>query len=377
MRIGFVLDDTLDRGDGVQQYVMTLGRWLAAEGHEVHYLTGQTKRNDLPNIHSLSKNLKVKFNGNSLSVPVKANKLKIKRVLSADQFDILHIQMPYSPVLAGKIIKLAKPTTAIVATFHIMPYGGSEKFANKFLALITSKSRRRVDQIASVSKAAAKYAKLDLGIDSQIIPNTIDTKLFKNPPIDHKKDRLRIVYLGRLIKRKAPDKLIEAIASLPQNLLNDLEVIIAGKGPMLKKLQKLAAKKRISHVIYFPGFVPEAKKASLLGSADIAVFPSTSGESFGIVLLEAMASGAGVVIAANNPGYRSVLGAIPETLFDPNSISDFSATLLEFINNQAARVSINVEQSILVRKYDVNTVGSQILECYKQAILKHNSLYNK
>ena len=67
MKIGFVLDDSLDKSDGVQQYVLTLGHWLHSQGHEVHYLVGQTERTDIQNVHSLSKNVRAKFNQNRMS----------------------------------------------------------------------------------------------------------------------------------------------------------------------------------------------------------------------------------------------------------------------------------------------------------------------
>ena len=70
LRIGLVLDDTLDTTDGVQQYVLTLGKWLSQHGHEVHYLVGESRRDDIANIHSMARNIKVRFNRNRLSIPL-------------------------------------------------------------------------------------------------------------------------------------------------------------------------------------------------------------------------------------------------------------------------------------------------------------------
>src|SRR3989344_1271873 len=99
MKIGFVLDDGFDRLDGVQQYMLTYGQWLTKEGHEVHYLVGETTHSIIPNLHSLSRNLKVRFNKNRSSIPLKIYKNAIKKLLSEEKFDVLHIQMPYSPML--------------------------------------------------------------------------------------------------------------------------------------------------------------------------------------------------------------------------------------------------------------------------------------
>ncbi len=94
LKIGFVLDDSLDSTDGVQQYMLTMGRWLQKKGHEVHYLVGHTRRPDIANIHSLSRNITVRFNQNRMSIPLGASRRHIKQVLMREQFDVLHVQMP-------------------------------------------------------------------------------------------------------------------------------------------------------------------------------------------------------------------------------------------------------------------------------------------
>ncbi|HTH72515.1 MAG TPA: glycosyltransferase family 4 protein, partial [Candidatus Pristimantibacillus sp.] len=105
LKIGLVLDDSLDKVDGVQQYVLIVGRWLTAQGHDVHYLVGETKRTDLPGMHSLARNVKVRFNKNRMAIPLPANLRAIRALLKREQFDVLHVQVPYSPALAGRIIK--------------------------------------------------------------------------------------------------------------------------------------------------------------------------------------------------------------------------------------------------------------------------------
>jgi phosphatidylinositol alpha-mannosyltransferase len=70
LKIGFVLDDGLDKPDGVQQYILSLGEWMAGQGHDVHYLVGETERTDLPNVHSMSRNIWVLGNGNRMSIPL-------------------------------------------------------------------------------------------------------------------------------------------------------------------------------------------------------------------------------------------------------------------------------------------------------------------
>src|SRR5688572_10061763 len=120
LRIGFVLDDRLDKPDGVQQYVKLLGGWLSAHGHDVHYLVGESPGLKDQNIHHLGRTVKVRFNKNRMEIPLPANRRNIKKLLAEKEFDVLHVQMPYSPMLAARVIKNAAPTTSVVGTFHIL-----------------------------------------------------------------------------------------------------------------------------------------------------------------------------------------------------------------------------------------------------------------
>src|SRR5690606_23280266 len=97
---------------------------------------GHTERNDLANIHSLSRNLRVRFNQNRMSTPLPASTRTVRRLLHDEQFDVLHVQLPYSPFLAGKIITNAPSTTAIIGTFHILPFSRVESVATRVLAAL-------------------------------------------------------------------------------------------------------------------------------------------------------------------------------------------------------------------------------------------------
>ena len=91
MRIGLVLDESFDHPDGVQQYMRQVGQWLSSQGHDVFYLVGETKRTDIPGIHSLSRNVRVKFNGNWLSMPLPVSRKKLRATLDELKLDVLHI----------------------------------------------------------------------------------------------------------------------------------------------------------------------------------------------------------------------------------------------------------------------------------------------
>jgi phosphatidyl-myo-inositol alpha-mannosyltransferase len=363
LKIGFLLDDTLDTPDGVQQYVLTVGKWMSEQGHEVHYLVGQTARKDIENIHSMAKNVKVSFNKNKLSIPLPSNKKLIAKKLAQLELDVIHVQMPYSPLFAGRVIKAAPASTKVIGTFHIVPVSWLEKTGAKSLQLITKTTLKRFDEVVSVSQAAQNFAKTVFNLDTKVLPNVVDVSRFRHKPVQKK--YIHIVCLGRLVERKGQIYLLKALAQVQNIYDGDYKVTIAGKGPLLAKLNDYTAKNGIRNV-KFAGFVSEQAKPKLLASADIAVFPSTGGESFGIVLIEAMAAGSRVVLGGNNIGYSSVLGSHQELLFDPKDSFNFTKTLVSFMKNDRARkLAYKWNQSQII-SYDIATVGPKLVKIYNK-----------
>jgi phosphatidylinositol alpha-mannosyltransferase len=373
MKIGFVLDDSLDKADGVQQYVITLGQWLHHAGHEVHYLAGNTKRRDLPHVHSLSRNVQVHFNQNRMTTPLPANSKAIRQLLLAEDFDVLHVQMPYSPFMAGKVIKYAPQRTAVIGTFHILPFSRLESVATRLLGVSQWRRLKRFEQVVSVSEPAARFARKSFRLKTSVVPNAVNVTRFQAGKRLRKYDdgKLNIVYLGRLVERKGCMHLLQALDLLHgQNFLHSARVIIAGKGPLEAELKQYVQSRRMKQLVKFVGFVNESDKADLLASADIAVLPSTGGESFGIVLIEAMAAGADVVLAGNNPGYRTVMAGHGEQLVRPANTEAFAKVLKHFVIHAPARRKAKRWQQVRVQEYDVRVVGTKLLDIYTESLQK-------
>lgn len=373
LKIGFVLDDSLDKTDGVQQYVLSLGTWLTEQGHEVHYLVGQTRRQDISHVHSLSRNLQVHFNQNRMSSPLPADKRKISKLLKNEVFDVLHVQLPYSPFLAGRIIRATGAKTLVVGTFHIIPFSVVERLATKLLGLWCWKRLRRFDAFYSVSGPAQKFLRQSFHKRSEIIPNPVNLAYFREGRKLKKfdDDKLNIVFLGRLVQRKGCRYLLEALAELHRKRQTDrIRVLICGKGPLEPELRSYAKKERLGQFVHFIGYVPEEEKRDYLASADIAVLPSTGGESFGIVLTEAMAAGADTVLAGDNAGYRSVMEGRPEQLINPSDTLEFARKLRHFILSSHARKQTKRWQEQHVKQYDVAVVGATLLKDYQELIAK-------
>lgn len=368
MKIGLVLDDTLDTPDGVQQYVLSIGTWLSEQGHEVHYLLGETKRTDIANLHSLSRNLRVRFNGNRMSMPLPASRRKLRALLRQEQFDVLHVQVPYSPFMAGKLLKLAPRSTAIVGTFHVLPYGSLERLANRFLAIVTSRSSRRFQAMIAASQPAADFAMAYYGFQTQVIPHPFDYNRFASATAAPN-GSVNIVYLARLVERKGAAWLLRAVDELyrTDGWPAEAHVIIGGKGPLLDSLKRYVHDNKLEDIVTFSGFVTEADKPAFLAQADIAVFPSTSGESFGISVIEGLAAARGVVLGGDNPGYRAAM-QLDDQLIRPTKVHEFASILAKWLADPAARDAAARKQRQIASMYDRDVIGRKVLDVYEQAL---------
>lgn len=368
LKIGIVFDDSLDRPDGVQQYIFRMSEWLSSRGHEVHLLVGETKRTDLENVHQMSRNMQVRFNGNTMSVPLPTSKKVLQRKLNELELDVLHVQAPYSPLMAGRLMRLASEQTAVVGTFHILPYTRLVTIANIALGWMNSASARTLDRMMAVSEPAKEFALRTYRYDAQVVPNPIRVADFTCPV---NPDTVpRIVFLGRLVERKGAMWLLKAVAYMREQGLyaGDFEVIVGGKGELLPDLLHFVEEHQLETIVNFPGFVPEDEKAALLAGGDITVFPSTSGESFGISLLEALAASRGVVLAGDNPGYSSVMYGFPDQLFDPKATPDFAKLLADWLKDAEARKEIRKKQHDYVRQFDIEVVGKAVEDVYYEAL---------
>lgn len=361
LTIGYVLDDTLDKPDGVQQAMIAIGEQMRARGHEVHYIVADTERTDLHNIHSVARFWSLRFNGNSVRTPLGVTYRRVRQLFQEVPFDVLHIQMPYSPLLAGRIVKLAPPDVKVYGTFHILPYGLLSRLGTKLLGMLLWRSKRRFTAAYAVSPPALAFMKQAFGLSGNVLPNPVDYDFFHaGGQVPKKTAKYRLVFVGRFEERKGVRQLVAAFEALGRK---DVELVMCGRGPLLEEIRSVVEQKKLN--ITLAGFVTEKEKAGYLASADIAVFPSTGGESFGIVLTEAMAAGAGVVIGGNNPGYASVLEPWPEVLFDPNDVSAFTAKFAQLLDDSRLRARVGRAQHTAVQHYDIKRIAARLERDYK------------
>lgn len=381
LRVAFVVDDSLDRNDGVQQSVLTLGAWLTAQGHEVAYIASHTHRTDLADVHNLARSLPVRFNQNTLRIPLGADTRGIAELLASRDFDVVHVQMPYSPLLAGRVISRLPDETALVGTFHILPAGASVTLGLRALRLVQRRQLRRYGRVIAVSPPAARYVEENLELPALVVPNPVPVERFlahdyaptttSGGTVGSAGTPARVVFLGRLVPRKGAHLLLEAVAALEAREPDlHLHVTIVGDGPQREALGRRAAELRAT--VEFPGHVDEGDKPQLFADADVVVLPSTGGESFGIVLVEALACATGTVVAGDNPGYRSVMGPLPEQIVDAKDTAALADQISRAVHDQAGRAARVEAQRARALEFDITRVGPQVEQVYREAIAERS-----
>ena len=372
LTIGFVFDDTLDALDGVQQHIITIGTELVRRGHDVHYLVGETHHSPVPQTVSLARNVMVSFNGNRMRIPLPVRKREIRAVLARNDYDILHIQAPYSPLFGGRVLKCAPQSTGVVATYHIAPIDRRARYGGRALGLVNAHSHRRVDEVIAVSQVAAQYAQFTAHTHGTIIANPVNVEKFATAAHRATRDASypHIVFLGRLVPRKGAQLLLDALDYGERHgmfPMPGLHVTIAGDGPLMDDCVQRAA--RLRTPVQFVGTVDEGK-ADLLASADVAVFPAIGGETFGIVLPEAIASGAGVTLAGDNPGYRWTMRGDEDALFSvgPDHARVLAERITRALTDAPWARRLHAREEALLDRYNVQAVTDEVEQVYARAI---------
>lgn len=372
MKIAFVLDDTLDRPDGVQQYVLTLAAWLTRFNHQVMFICSEASRNDLDNCYSITKNISVAFNKNRLSIPLPAKKSTIYSVLLQEKPDVVHLQMPHSPFLGGRVVRSCqKIGIPVIGTFHVAPFSIVEKSGFALMRPFYQRQAKLINRTVSVSPTACAEAEKTLRVKSHVIPNAVDIARFNKSSKQITKHRgIDIRFLGRLVPRKGCKYALLAFHRVLQQTDKRLHLTIGGRGQLEQSLRSYVDKHELYDNVTFAGFVSESEKVEFLTQADIIVLPSTGGESFGISVVEAMAIPSAAVIAGDNVGYRYVVDD-DTSLVQATDTEAFSKKLLSLITAKKLRHEIARKQSKRAQEFDISTIGPQLEAEYRYLLRSH------
>lgn len=371
MKIGLVCPYSIFKGGGVQECVMALKDELNKRGHEALIITpkpigsDKTEPDDVLFIGS-SVNVNSPFQATTAQGSIKVDLRELSPVLDEHKFDVLHFHEPEVPFLSRQI--MSKSTSAHVGTFHAkMPNTLLGKSVEKVITPYTKSIMKCIQETTAVSEAASEYVSSVSKVDITIVPNGVSLSKFKKPASKKKNQSKKIIlYVGRLERRKGLKYLLMAFEQL---LKTDPDVIlkIAGDGADRQKLETLVKDKNIKNV-EFLGYVSEDEKIRLLHEATVFCSPAIFGESFGIVLLEAMAAGA-VTVAGDNVGYSSVMkGQGKLSLVNPKDTSDFARRLDLLLHDEDLRRLWLKWANEYIKQFDYKNITDQYEQIYKQAL---------
>lgn len=369
MKIGLVIDDHMARPGGVQEYVRGLYRYLTEHGHQaVIFSSAGGAPVDALRLIPLGSALPLQGSGSSTSIPVTlATPARLRALLAGERCDVLHVMAPYSPTLSGRL--LVHSRAAHVMTFLVAIEPGLYRRLLGALATVQRRSLGRFNARVAISTTAAETARALYGGRYTLIPCGVDTTQFRPdlaPLPGLRGAGPNLLYVGRLEQRKGVAHLLRAFARL-QRQYPALSLLIGGDGPERAALERLSAALGLSGV-RFLGYVPAADLPHLFASADLFCAPATYAESFGIVLIEAMAAGLPIVAAAN-AGYAGLLAAHPGNLLVPpgndRALAGALAALLE--RPDYARI-VGQRNQAAVERYSWQVVGAQVVQLYQTLI---------
>lgn len=373
MKIGLVLPYNISKGGGVKEIVLALKAGLIERGHDVIIITPRPQgfTGLMPGVIFVGGAADFRYAlATTSQVSATVDTDEVDAMLEREQFDVLHFHEPWVPMMSRQLISRSRCVN--IATFHAkLPETIMSRSFVKMVTPYTRSMLKYIHESTAVSDAALEYIRSMTDDSISIIPNGIDLHHFHTPrKRTEKKDRT-VLYVGRLEKRKGVTYLIDAFNTLLKTQDN-IKLVIAGDGVDREKLEQQVKSLGIEKHVSFLGFVSETQKKKLLHDADLFSSPALYGESFGIVLLEAMASGL-VTVAGNNPGYNSVLQGLGSiSSVDPKNTDEFAGRMRLLLNEaQLRKLWLNwAKQS--VQQYDWPIVVEQYEAVYEAARANHS-----
>ena len=364
LKIGLFTPYDLALHGGVNNHVVNLHKSFQSTGLDSH-LVGPHSGN------GNSKDESVTFVGSAVPVPTKGSiarvslslwqNPRVKRIIKQKEFDVIHVHEPFSSVITLSALGSQVPESVVkIATFHT--FQGSNLYR-----LVSSKLLNRyaseLDGRIAVSEPARDFINTYIPGTYSIIPNAVNVRDFQNAePMVNLKDKVNLLYVGRLERRKGLIYLLRAYRKLTLHQDN-LRLIVVGGGS-LGKNERRFLENNSSMDVLFTGEISDYEKFNYFKSADIFCSPSVGQESFGIVLLEAMASGV-VVVASNIPGYASVIRDNKNgLLFEVENSDSLYEVLTELLTNKELKDRLTKSASLLVNDFDWSEISQKIVHFY-------------
>ncbi len=375
MKICLVSDPYYPYPSGVSEYTHYLAKYLRRFGHTVKILTTHYKGETYePDVVRVGRVFYIPMNKSfaTLSVGLDIPR-RVKRFLEEEKFDVIHTMGPFPPSISFFALHYSKSLN--ITTFHSTGFkyyrAGSYIFRKLFKKYI-----KKLHGLIAVSETPKDTFMPYIPGDYTIIPNGIDLEKFHSdvlPIPEFREKRYKILYLGRLDRRKG---LIELLNALPliKKEIKEVLLIVVGKGPLEYECKRIVREMNLSDAVIFRGYAKSAQIPSYYASCDVYCSPALGGESFGIVLLEGMAVGKPVV-ASKIPGYdRVIIDGYNGLFFDPHKPEDIAQKIISVLKDKDLRERLINNGKEFVKEYSWFNVAKKIERFYIEKLKELNQI---
>jgi phosphatidylinositol alpha-mannosyltransferase len=364
LRIGIVCPYSWDFPGGVQNHVRDLAEFLITNGHYVEVLAPATESENLPDyVVSAGRAISIPYNGAVARIlfGVVANN-RVRSWIHEGNFDLMHLHEPAIPSLS--LLACWAGEGAMVGTFH-----AAAKYQKAIVAIgpILEPVIEKLSVRIAVSESARLTLTAHLETDAIVIPNGIYADNYRDGSPRQEWQGNTIGFLGRFEEdRKGLPVLLKALP-IVSRFIPDIRVLIAGPGDSEEVLENVDPQLR--NRVEFLGKISEEDKADFLASVSLYIAPNTGGESFGIILAEAMAGGA-TVVASDIPAFADVLGNGQfGALFESENSESLAKVIIDLLRDERKRKDLAAAGALHAQRFDWGQVGGEIFEVYELAMM--------
>jgi phosphatidylinositol alpha-mannosyltransferase len=362
VKIGLVCPYIYPESGGVAQHVRFLYENLRVAGHDVRIITAShgPQRASEGDILRIGVGFSMPTNGSMGTLTFSPRYLgQVRDLLARERFDLLHFHEPFVPFLS--LFLLRESRSVNVATFHAYAgFSPSYEFGSRVLGGHAARLHGRI----AVSAAARHFIDRFFPGDYKVIPNGVDVPRFSGAvPISRWQDGVpNVLFVGRLEPRKGVLDLLKAHRILRKTGSGN-RLLVVGSGPQEREARRYVATRGLQ-AVEFLGRVSDGEKAQLLKTVDVFVSPATGGESFGIVLLEAMAAGAPIV-CSDIHGYKGVVRRDREGLLvPPHEPKELARAIARLIGDPALRAEMRAAGQVRVESFSWPRVAARVEDYY-------------
>ena len=352
---------------GVNGHILSLTHHFQRRGHEVMVVapTSRQTGREPPWVKIIGhSSIGLPASGSVANVSLSYNLgPRVKRLLAKEAFDVVHIHEPFMPLLSFQFVRYSQATN--IATFHAAREGGSRPYA--YSKFIIQPWMKNIHGRIVVSFASRRMISRHFDDDFHVIPNGVECAQFAEatPLPEYLDGKRNILYLGRLEKRKGLPTLLDAYRKLKRQAPDTRLIVVGGDGGLRAGAEKFVEQYGIEDVV-FVGYVSEDEKARYYKTADVYCAPNTGGESFGLVLLEAMAAGT-PVIASRIEGFSDVLTHEQEGLLAPPRNSDaWCESIKRLLDDAGAREAMGKAGAKTSQAFSWERMSALVLRYYEE-----------